>query len=138
MKIGSLEITKCKDCPAYKWAGESSKTGNAGFYCDFDEVKVEENSIPPNCPLKDLEEDSTVLSNYHNAPDWLKHYPKAVGGFPNFVYYLIKLKEEFERDYTKDGLGLVEENLKLRNELEEKNESIKKMDSFIDQLHSQC
>ena len=44
--------------------------------------------------LKEAEEDSQVLSNYHNNPDWLKHYTTRDWSFPEFVDHLIQDRDE--------------------------------------------
>lgn len=55
MKIGDKEFYLCNNCPAYKWNGENTSSGDQGHRCEFGlftHYKGEdEKPIPEDCPL---------------------------------------------------------------------------------------
>jgi len=58
MKIGQLEIERCKECPACEWRGECNlipRKPEDDFYCVFTHSSINPETYPPeNCPLRKI------------------------------------------------------------------------------------
>ena len=56
MIIGTSNIYRCKDCPAFTWAGENMYQGDLGHYCFFTYHTVKSVDVPhiTKCPLLQL------------------------------------------------------------------------------------
>lgn len=58
VKFGTLNLKFCNHCPAYKWHGETTSSGDLGCYCQFGAFNHHdysmEKQIPPNCPIREM------------------------------------------------------------------------------------